>query len=117
MNKKILKNNIVVYQAKSGAIELRHDAEKETMFANLNQIACLFGVQKAAISKHLKNIFASNELSEKATVSKMETVQIEGGRTIKRSIEVYNLDVIIAVGYRVNSKTATKFRQWELWVM
>src|SRR3989338_10882509 len=112
MKKKTENKQIVIYQAPSGAIEFRGDWKKETMLANLNQIASLFGVQKAAISKHLKNIFASNELSEKATVSKMETVQIEGGRTTKRSIEMYNLDAIIAIGYRVNSKRATQFRVW-----
>lgn len=82
MEKKISKNKVIVYQAKNGAIELRHDTEKETILANLNQIANLFGVQNAAISKHLKNIFTTNELSEKATVSILETVQIEGKRTI-----------------------------------
>jgi len=103
---------MVIYQAANGAIELRYSSENKTFFAGMNQIADLFGVQKAAISKHLKNIFASNELSFKATVSKMETVQIEGERTIRRFIDVYNLDAIIAVGYRVNSKQATRFRIW-----
>jgi len=113
VNKKTTKQkDIEIYQTKDGAIELSVDANKETILANINQIANLFGVQKAAISKHFKNIFASGELIKKATVSKMETVQIEGGRTIKRSIEVYNLDAIIAVGYRVNSKNATQFRIW-----
>ncbi len=104
--------NVEIYQAKNGAIELSVDAKKETIWASLNQIASLFGVQKAAISKHFKNIFESGELNEKATVSKMETVGIEGKRQIKRSIEIYNLDAIIAVGYRVNSKQATQFRIW-----
>ncbi|OGI69009.1 death-on-curing protein [Candidatus Nomurabacteria bacterium RIFCSPLOWO2_01_FULL_42_20] len=111
--KKIKENKqIVIYQAKSGAIELRGDFSHETIWANLNQIADLFDVQKAAISKHLKNIFESEELSKIATVSKMETVQIEGKRAIRRPIEMYNLDAIIAVGYRVNSKKATQFRVW-----
>ncbi len=110
-NKKALQK-VIIYQAKTGAIEFSVDAGKETIWANLNQIASLFGVQKAAISKHFKNIFESGELIEKATVSKMETVQIEGGRKIQRSIEMYNLDAIISVGYRVNSKKATLFRQW-----
>jgi len=103
---------VVIYQAPSGAIEFHGDWERETIWANLNQIASLFDVQKAAISKHLKNIFESEELSKIATVSKIETVQTEGERTIRRSIEVYNLDAIIAVGYRVNSKRATQFRVW-----
>ena len=69
-------------------------------------------MQKSAISKHLKNIFESGELLQKATVSKMETVQKEGKREVSRSIEIYNLDAIIAVGYRINSKQATQFRIW-----
>lgn len=105
-------NKIIIYQTKSGAIEFRHDVERETIWANINQIGDLFGVQKAAISKHLKNIFDTGELSRKVTVSKLETVQSEGGREVRRSIETYNLDAIIAVGYRVNSKQATQFRIW-----
>ena len=112
MKNKKVKNTVVIYQAKNGAIELRGDWEKETIWANLNQIADLFDVQKSAISKHLKDIFDSEELPKITTVSKMETVQAEGKRTIKRSIEIYNLDAIIAVGYRVNSKRATQFRVW-----
>jgi len=104
--------NIVVYQAPNGLIEFRTDNDKETLLANLNQIADLFGVQKSAISKHIKNIFESGELNPNATVSKIETVQKEGARTIARKIEMYNLDMIIAIGYRVNSKTATQFRIW-----
>lgn len=106
------KNEVVIFQAKNGAIELALDVKKETFWANLNQVAQLFGVQKAAISKHFKNIFESGELAEKATVSKMETVGIEGKRKVQRAIEMYNLDGIIAVGYRVNSRQATQFRIW-----
>ncbi len=104
--------NIVIYQAKSGAIELKGDFGNETLWGTLNQIAELFDVQKAAVSKHLKNIFESGELVSKRTVSILETVQNEGNRKIKRNIEFYNLDAIIAVGYRVNSKKATEFRMW-----
>ena len=74
---------MVIYQAKSGAIELRGDFGKETIWANLNQIGELFDVQKAAVSKHLKNIFECGELSKKATVSILETVQNEVKREIK----------------------------------
>ncbi|MBP6905033.1 MAG: virulence protein RhuM/Fic/DOC family protein [Candidatus Pacebacteria bacterium] len=111
--KKVAKSKeVVLYQAKNGAIELKVDTSKETIWANLNQIAELFGVQKAAISKHIKNIFETGELLQKATVSKMETVQKEGTREVLRTIDIYNLDMIIAVGYRVNSKNATQFRIW-----
>ena len=105
-------NKLILYTDKRGDVELRADVEKDTMWATLNQIADIFRVQKAAISKHLKNIYASGELRQNSTVSKMETVQTEGGRSVRRSIEFYNLDAIIAVGYRVNSTKATKFRIW-----
>lgn len=72
--------NVIIYQAKSGAIELRGDFKHETIWASLDQISSLFGVNKPAISKHLKNIFESGELVRGATVSKMETVQKEGNR-------------------------------------
>jgi hypothetical protein len=111
-NNKQKNTGVVVYQAKSGAIELRQDANKQTIWATLDQIAEVFGRDKSVISRHLKNIYMEGELSERATVAKNATVQIEGKRTIKRVIEYYNLDAIISVGYRVNSKTATKFRQW-----
>lgn len=75
-------------------------------------MARLFDVGVPAISKHLKNIFAEGELDEVSTVSKMETVQVEGARQVIRQVDYYNLDAIISVGYRVNSQKATKFRQW-----
>ncbi len=112
MKKETLKNKLVIYQTKSGALELRGDTQKETMWATLDQIAQVFGRDKSVISKHLKNIYNEGELSEKATVAKNATVQIEGKRTVTREIEYYNLDAIISVGYRVNSKVATQFRQW-----
>ena len=106
------KNKIVIYQAKNGAIEFRGDFSHETIWATLDQIADVFGRDKSVISRHFKNIYKEKELDEKATVAKNATVQIEGNRTIKREIEFYNLDAIISVGYRVNSKTATEFRKW-----
>ncbi len=105
-------NGAVIYQAKNGAIELRGDFERETVWATLDQIAFVFGRDKSVISRHLKNIYKEKELEEKATVAKNATVQMEGNRKIKRIIEYYNLDAIISVGYRVNSKTATEFRKW-----
>lgn len=75
-------------------------------------MARLFDVGIPAISKHLNNIFDEKELDRTSTVSKMEIVQKEGDREVSRFLEFYNLDTIIAVGYRVNSKKATKFRQW-----
>jgi hypothetical protein len=78
----------------------------------LQQIADLFGIDKSGISRHIKNIYKDGELDEKSTVEKIATVQNEGNRVIKREIESYNLDVILSVGYKVNSKEATKFRRW-----
>src|SRR3989344_4122911 len=112
IKRKNKEQNIIIYRDSKGNVELKADVKKETIWANINQIGDLFDVQKAAVSKHLKNIFKSGELNSKATVSILETVQKEGGREIKRRIEFYNLDAIIAVGYRINSKKATQFRIW-----
>ena len=103
-------NEISIYETPNGTIEVR--LERETIWLSQEQMATLFDVQKAAISKHLKNIFTSGELERGSTVSKMETVQQEGGRRITRQIEHFNLDAVISVGYRVNSARATRFRQW-----
>ena len=84
----------------------------ETIWLTQKAMAALFDVGVPAISKHLNNIYEEGELSKEATVSKMEIVQEEGTRTVKRSTDFYNLDAIISVGYRVNSVKATKFRQW-----
>ena len=110
--KKKASTTLVVYQAKSGAIELRGDKSRETVWATLDQIAQIFGRDKSVISRHFKNIYHEKELDERATVAKNATVQTEGDRRVRRVIEYYNLDAIISVGYRVNSKTATHFRQW-----
>ncbi len=105
------KNSIIIYERKDGA-HFEVTLEKETIWLSQQQIANLFVVRKPAISKHIKNIYVEGELSKKGTVSKMETVQREGARYITRDIEYYNLDMIIAVGYRVNSRHATQFRIW-----
>lgn len=84
----------------------------ETIWCTQKAMAALFNVGVPAISKHLANVFETGELTEEATVSKMETVQREGSREVKRQVVMYKLDAIIAVGYRVNSIRATQFRQW-----
>ena len=84
----------------------------ETVWCTQKAMAQLFDVGVPAISKHLNNIFAEGELRPASTVSKMEIVQVEGDREIKRQLDFYNLDAIISVGYRVNSTRATQFRQW-----
>src|SRR3989339_1498404 len=103
---------VVIYQAPSGAMEVRFDAGGKTILLTQQQVGALFDVQKAAISKHVKNIFDTGELDKKSTVSILETVQTEGKRTVKRKVELYNLDLILSIGYRVNSANATRFRQW-----
>ncbi len=114
----MLKNNnlknqkLVIYQAKNGAIELQPDSSKETIWASQKQIAGVFDVNSQAITKHIKNIYQENELLENSTCSKLEQVHKEGNRPVKRTIKLYNLDAIISIGYRVNSKKATKFRIW-----
>ena len=105
-------NKLQIYQAENGEIRLNVDLEKETIWLNLNQIAILFWRDKSTISRHIKNIFKSWELSQEQTVAKIATVQNEGWKTVTRNIEYYNLDVILSVWYRVDSKQATKFRIW-----
>ncbi len=111
--KNIQKNKgVIIYQAKNGAIELRGDFTHETIWANRMQMAEMFGVNPQAISKHIQNIYQEGELVQRATSSKMELVQDESGRVVKRQVDIYNLDILIAVGYRINSVVGTKFRQW-----
>lgn len=103
---------VILYEAADGEVHLEVRLDRETVWLSQEQMAALFDVQKAAISKHLKNIFASSELERAATVSILETVQQEGARRVSRQIEHFNLDAVISVGYRVNSARATRFRQW-----
>jgi hypothetical protein len=91
-------------------VELRY--EGETLWATQDQMAEMFGVNVPSISRHLKNIFAEGELDPGATVSKIERVAREGRREVRRTIEIYNLNAIISVGYRVSSKQGTMFRIW-----
>ena len=104
-------NEIIVYQPDSSfSLEVR--IEDETVWLSLNQIVELFESSKGNISEHLKNIFSTGELTKEATVRKFRTVQQEGNRKVTRSIEFYNLDAIISVGYRVNTIRGVQFRQW-----
>ena len=107
-----MEQGIEIYKVTKGEIVFNVDEKQETIWATQEQIAQLFDVQVPAIAKHLNNIYKSGELQMDATFSKMEKVQIEGGRKVKRNIKLYNLDAIISVGYRVNSKKATDFRIW-----
>lgn len=100
------------FDIETGAIELPIDMAGDTVWANQQQIADLFGTKRQAITKHIRKIYDEEELDQNATSSKMELVQIEGQREVNRSLEHYNLDMILAVGYRVSGKKATEFRKW-----
>lgn len=104
--------DFLLYSAPEGNIKVEVILNNETVWLSQKSIAHLFGVQVPAISKHLKNIFESGELDKDSTISILETVQEEGERSVKRNTEYFNLDAIISVGYRVNSKQATRFRIW-----
>ncbi|MHB8180077.1 MAG: RhuM family protein [Acidithiobacillus ferriphilus] len=103
-------NDIVIFETDSQQVEVR--LEGETLWLSLQQLADLFGRDKSVISRHLKNIFETNELERDRAVAKNATVQREGERKVVRQVEYFNLDAIISVGYRVNSTQATRFRQW-----
>ena len=103
-------NQIVIYQTEDGQTQVDVRLENETVWLTQKQIAELFGTKRPAITKHLKNIYASEELDENSTCSILEHMGNDGKQTY--STKYYNLDVILSVGYRVNSKNATRFRQW-----
>ncbi len=107
-----MQKSIVIYEVENGQTHIEVQLDKDTLWLNLLQIADLFERDKSVISRHLKNIFDTGELDKNATVAKNATVQIEGDRSITREIEYFNLDAIISVGYRVNSKKGTQFRIW-----
>ena len=100
---------LAIYQAKSGAIEIRQDFDNETFWASLDQISSLFNRDKSVISRHIKNILNDGELKEHSVVAKNATTARDG-KSYK--VVFYNLDMILSVGYRVNSKVATQFRIW-----
>ncbi|TAE34846.1 MAG: cell filamentation protein Fic [Sphingobacteriales bacterium] len=107
-----MENKIIFYSNETGNVNINVTYQNENFWLSQKDIATLFGVEVPAISKHLANIYETGELQQQATISILETVQKEGARQVKRNIEFYNLDAIIAVGYRVNSKQATQFRIW-----
>jgi hypothetical protein len=104
-------NQIVVYQPNE-TVRLDVRLENETVWLTQAQLCELFGVVKSNVSYHLKNVFGTNELDYEATVQKIRTVRLEAGRNVSREIEYFNLDVIISLGYRINSKLGIQFRQW-----
>ena len=102
----------LIYSTPEEQISVDVIVKDESIWITKKAMAVLFGVNTQAITKHLKNIYDDAELIKEATCSKMEQVQLEGNRQVKRKVDFYNLDAIISVGYRVNSRKATKFRIW-----
>jgi hypothetical protein len=106
------KGEILLFQTEDGKARIEVLMHGETVWLTLNEMAELFQIHKSGISRHLKNIFETSELQRDATVANFATVQEEGGRKILRDLEYFNLEAIIAVGYRVNSHRGTQFRTW-----
>ena len=104
--KKSPSKDLVVYQAKSGAIELRADVARETIWATQAQITKLFGVDRTVITRHIRNVIRDGEIDEKSNVQKMHIAKSD------RPVALYSLDVVLSVGYRTNSKAAVAFRRW-----
>lgn len=107
-----MNNSIEIYRSQDGSIQLKVKLENDTVWLTQSQMAELFGVDRTSIVRHIRNIYKSEELDQNSTCAKNAQVRTEGHRSILREIPYYNLDMIISVGYRVNSKNATSFRRW-----
>ena len=112
MNKDELDNKIVIYQTEDGRTQLDVKLENETVWLTQAQLVQLFDSSKANVSEHIKHIYEDGELAADSTVRKFRTVQTEGKRQVGRNVTYYNLDLIISLGYRVNTKRGIQFRQW-----
>ena len=112
MSKNKNQSQLIIYQAEDGKIKIDVRFQDETVWLTQQLMADLFQTTKQNISLHVRNIYEEGELNAKATVKNFLTVQAEGGRSVQRQIEYYNLDMIISIGYRVKSNIATRFRQW-----
>ena len=107
-----LENKIVIYQTEDGQTQIDVRMENETVWLTQAQMAELFQTDRTSIVRHINNIYKVEELERDATCAKIAQVQEEGDRTVRRLVPYFNLDMIISVGYRVNSKRGVKFRQW-----
>ncbi|WP_431292810.1 RhuM family protein [Pedobacter sp. P26] len=105
------KDEIIIYKNEEGLPVIEVAIMNETLWLTQKQIADIFGTQVPAINKHIKNIYQDKEL-DKTTISKMEIVRVEGARQVKRTVDIYSLDMVLSIGYRVNSIKATQFRIW-----
>jgi len=111
------KGSIILYTTPDGESKIEVTLQDETVWLTLDQMAELFQRNKSTISRHIKNIFETGELNADSTVAFFATVQTEGKRKVERNIAFYNLDMIISVGYRVNSYRGVQFRQWATMVL
>lgn len=109
--------SLIMYTAEDDVTKIQATFDNDTVWLSIDQMAELFQRNKSTISRHIKNVFEEGEQDSKRTVAKFATVQNEGGREVERSIEYYNLDVIISVGYRVKSLRGTQFRIWAMQIL
>jgi hypothetical protein len=107
-----MEHQIEIYKSNTDNAEIQVQFERDTVWLSQKQMAQIFNKDSDTVGLHLKNIFLEEELDENATTENLSVVQIEGNRKVKRNIKFYNLDAIISVGYRINSKQGTQFRQW-----
>ena len=105
-------NKIIIYQTEDGQTQIDVRLEKETVWLTQAQMAELFETDRTSIVRHINNIYKIEELDRESTCAKIAQVQIEGKRAVKRTVPFFNLDMIISVGYRVNSKRGVQFRKW-----
>jgi len=105
-------SQIILYTTEDGIIKINVQLDNETVWLTQKQLVELYQTAKSTVSEHIKNIYTDEELTPDATVRKIRTVQNEGKREVERALDYYNLDMIIALGYRINSKIATQFRIW-----
>lgn len=107
-----MKNELLIYQAEDDQIQIKFDGDAQTLWLTQKQMGILFDKDVRTVNEHIKNIYKEQELEALPTIRKFRIVQKEGKREVERNVAHYNLDVIISVGYRVNSKKGTQFRQW-----
>ena len=107
-----MKENKVIIYTNDGKTKIDVKLEEETLWLTQAQMCELYQTSKSNVSEHIKHIFEEEELTKEATVRKFRIVQMEGSRNVEREVEHYNLDMIIALGYRIRSIIATRFRQW-----
>ena len=112
MSEKLMETNFIIYKSEDGNVNVDVILKDDTIWLTQKGMAELFDCSSDNIGLHLKNIYLDEELLKEATTEKFSVVRKEGNRQVKRLLEFYNLDAIIAVGYRVNSKKATQFRMW-----